>query len=63
LLRIDEALEKLAKEDPPSAELVRLRFFAGLKIEEAAEVLNISERTAKRRWTIRLMESTLKSSL
>jgi RNA polymerase sigma factor (TIGR02999 family) len=51
LLRIDEALEKLAKEDPPSAELVRLRFFAGLKIEEAAEVLHISERTAKRYWT------------
>jgi len=51
LLRIDGALEKLAKEDPASAELVRLRFFVGLKIEEAAEVLNISERTAKRRWT------------
>jgi RNA polymerase sigma factor (TIGR02999 family) len=51
LLRIDEALEKLAREDPPSAELVRLRFFAGLKIEEAAEVLQISERTAKRYWT------------
>ena len=51
LLRIDEALDKLAREDPPSAELVRLRFFAGLKNEEAAEVLNISERTAKRYWT------------
>jgi RNA polymerase sigma factor (TIGR02999 family) len=51
LLRIDEALEKLAREDPPSAELVRLRFFAGLKNEEAAEVLKISERTAKRYWT------------
>ena len=51
LLRIDEALEKLAQEDPPSAELVRLRFFVGLKNEEAAQVLNISERTAKRHWT------------
>src|SRR5204863_3154768 len=51
LLRIDEALEKLAQEDPPSAELVRLRFFVGLKNDEAAEVLNISERTAKRYWT------------
>jgi len=51
LLCIDEALEKLAKEDPPSAELIRLRFFAGLKIEEAAQVLQISERTAKRYWT------------
>jgi RNA polymerase sigma factor (TIGR02999 family) len=51
LLRIDEALEKLASEDPASAELVRLRFFVGLKNEEAAEVLGISERTAKRYWT------------
>jgi RNA polymerase sigma factor (TIGR02999 family) len=51
LLRIDEALDKLAKEDPPSAELVRLRFFAGLRVEEIAEVLQISERTAKRYWT------------
>ena len=51
LLRIDEALEKLAQEDPPSAELVRLRFFVGLKNDEAAEVLNISERTVKRYWT------------
>ena len=51
LLRIDDALAKLAKEDPPSAELVRLRFFVGLRNEEAAEVLGISERTAKRYWT------------
>jgi len=50
LLRIDEALQKLALEDPPSAELVRLRFFVGMKIDEAAEVLGISERTAKRYW-------------
>jgi RNA polymerase sigma factor (TIGR02999 family) len=51
LLRIDEALEALAKEDPEGAELVRLRFYVGLKNEEAAEVLGISERTAKRYWT------------
>jgi len=50
LLRIDEALEKLAVEDPPSAQLVQLRFFVGMKIEEAAEALGISERTAKRYW-------------
>ncbi len=50
LLRIDEAIEKLALEDPPSAELVRLRFFVGMKIQEAAEALGISERTAKRYW-------------
>lgn len=51
LLRVDEALEKLAGEDPASAELVRLRFYAGMRIEEAATVLGISERTAKRYWT------------
>lgn len=50
LLRINEALEKLALEDPSSAELVRLRFFVGMKLEEAAEALGISERTAKRYW-------------
>lgn len=51
LLRLDEALEQLVKVDPSSAELVRLRFYAGMKNEEAAEVLGISERTAKRYWT------------
>jgi RNA polymerase sigma factor (sigma-70 family) len=51
LLRIDDALQALAAEDPPAAELVRLRFFVGLKNDEAAEVLGISERTAKRYWT------------
>ena len=50
LLRLDEALEKLAKEDPPSAELVKLRFFAGLTTEQAAAALGISERTARRYW-------------
>jgi RNA polymerase sigma factor (TIGR02999 family) len=50
LLRVDEALEKLAREDPPSAELVRLRFFAGLTTEQAAAALGVSERTARRYW-------------
>jgi len=50
LLRIDEAVEKLEKEDPECAELVRLRFYVGMKNEEVAEVLGISERTAKRYW-------------
>ncbi len=50
LLRIDEAVEKLAGEDPASAELVRLRFFVGMNLNEAAAVLGISERTAKRYW-------------
>ncbi len=50
LLAIDEALEKLAAVDRPKAELVKLRFFAGLSLEEAAGVLRISEATAKRWW-------------
>jgi RNA polymerase sigma factor (TIGR02999 family) len=50
LLRLNEALEKLSREDPPSAELVRLRFFAGLTTEQAAAALGISERTARRYW-------------
>ncbi len=50
LLRMDEALEKLAREDPPAAELVKLRFFAGLTNEQAAAALGISVRTAKRYW-------------
>jgi len=51
LLLISEALEVLAKEDPPSAELVKLRFFVGFTNEQAAQALGISERTAKRYWT------------
>jgi RNA polymerase sigma factor (TIGR02999 family) len=50
LLAIDEALDKLAAEDPAKAELVKLRFFAGLTVEEAGKVLGISERTVKRDW-------------
>jgi RNA polymerase sigma factor (TIGR02999 family) len=50
LLALDEALEKLAKEDPVKAELVKLRHFAGLTIGQAAEALNISSATAYRYW-------------
>jgi RNA polymerase sigma factor (TIGR02999 family) len=50
LLAIDLALEKLSAQDKPKAELVKLRFFAGLTIEEAAATLHISEATAKRWW-------------
>jgi RNA polymerase sigma factor (TIGR02999 family) len=50
LLRVDEALEKLALEAPDKAQLVRLRFFAGLGIAEAAEVMGIAPATAKRHW-------------
>lgn len=50
LLAMNEALDRLAAQDKPKAELVKLRYFAGLSIEEAAGVLNISEATAKRWW-------------
>jgi RNA polymerase sigma factor (TIGR02999 family) len=50
LLALDEALERLAAEDRPAAELVHLRFFAGLTSEQAAEVLGLSTRTAERIW-------------
>jgi len=51
LLAIDEALERLAAYDAVKAELVKLRYFVGLTIQQAAEVLGISEPTAKRYWT------------
>jgi RNA polymerase sigma factor (sigma-70 family) len=51
LIALDEALAKLQQEDPVKARLVMLRFFAGLTIEQAAEVLNISRVTAHRYWT------------
>jgi len=50
LRALDDALHKLAEADPRSAELVRLRFFAGLSIDQAAELLEISRRTAMRDW-------------
>lgn len=49
-LAIDEALERFAKEDPVKAELVKLRFFAGLSVVEAAAILGISRATAARYW-------------
>jgi RNA polymerase sigma factor (TIGR02999 family) len=48
---LDEALDKLAAEDPGKAELVKLRFFAGLTMPEIAQVLEISLATAERHWT------------
>src|SRR4029078_2975655 len=51
VVAIDEALAKLAQENPPVAKLVELRYFAGLNMEEAASVLNISPRTCRRYWT------------
>ena len=50
LLAIDEALQKLAADSPACAELVKLRFFAGLTLDKAAEHLGIGQRTADRYW-------------
>jgi RNA polymerase sigma factor (TIGR02999 family) len=51
LVALDEALERLAGRDAEAAELVKLRFFAGLTSAQAAEALGISPRTADRAWT------------
>ncbi len=49
-LALDEALAKLAQQDPTKADLVKLRYFAGLTIEQAAQALDISHATAERYW-------------
>jgi RNA polymerase sigma factor (TIGR02999 family) len=51
LLALDEALNKLAAKDPVKAQLVQLRYFGGLTVEEAARALGISSTTAERYWT------------
>ncbi len=51
LLALDEALEMLKQQDPVKARLVTLRYFGGLTIEQASQVLNISRVTAHRYWT------------
>jgi RNA polymerase sigma factor (TIGR02999 family) len=50
LLAVDAALEEFAAEDPQCAALVKLRFFAGLTMSEAAQALGLSERSAHRAW-------------
>jgi RNA polymerase sigma factor (TIGR02999 family) len=50
LLALDEALDQLAREDPLCANLVKLRFFAGLTLGEAAGMLGIPRRSADRLW-------------
>lgn len=52
LVRLDDVLEGLAKIDPQQSKVVELRFFAGLTIEETAEVLGISPATVKRDWVV-----------
>jgi RNA polymerase sigma factor (TIGR02999 family) len=50
LISLDAALKRLAELDPRQSQLVDLRFFGGLSIEEAAEVIEVSPATAKREW-------------
>jgi RNA polymerase sigma factor (TIGR02999 family) len=50
LLALDEALTRLAAEDPDAARVVQLRYFAGLSVAEAAQALGISRATAYRQW-------------
>jgi RNA polymerase sigma factor (TIGR02999 family) len=51
LVALDAALTRLAEVDPEQSKLVELRYFAGLTIEDAAQVMSMSLGTAKRRWT------------
>jgi RNA polymerase sigma factor (TIGR02999 family) len=50
LLSLNEALDKLAQEDPVKAELVKLRYFTGMSVQVAADALGISRATADRYW-------------
>jgi RNA polymerase sigma-70 factor, ECF subfamily len=52
VIQLDEALTRLAEFDPQQAQLVELRFFGGLSIEEAAGVLGVSPTTVKRNWNL-----------
>ena len=52
LLALDDALTRLAAQEPAKAELIKLRYFAGLSLEESAAVLGVSVATAKRYWAV-----------
>ena len=52
IVALDEALDALAAFEPRGAQVVELRFFGGLTVEETAEVLKVSPRTVKRDWTL-----------
>jgi RNA polymerase sigma factor (TIGR02999 family) len=51
LLALNEALDRLASEEPEKAQLVKLRYFGGMQLDEAADALGISRATASRYWT------------
>ena len=61
LLALDEALRRLAELDPGHARLVELRFFAGMTLDEAAQVLGVSQSTVVRQW--RLARAWLQAAL
>jgi RNA polymerase sigma factor (TIGR02999 family) len=50
MLALDDAFRRLEEKDPRAAEVVRLRFFAGLTVDQIADALNLSSRTIKREW-------------
>ncbi|MDH3224778.1 MAG: ECF-type sigma factor, partial [Gemmatimonadota bacterium] len=52
MVALDEALSRLSEQDPRLAEVVELRFFGGLSVEETAKTLGISARTVKRDWRL-----------
>jgi RNA polymerase sigma factor (TIGR02999 family) len=52
LMRVDEALDRLSKLDPRQGQVVELRFFGGLSVEETADYLKISPKTVKRDWAV-----------
>jgi RNA polymerase sigma-70 factor (ECF subfamily) len=52
LLALDEALERLAAQDPRKSQIVELRYFGGLTVEEMAEFLHLSQRTVEREWNM-----------
>ena len=51
IMAVDDAIRRLEQEDPSAGAVVRLRFFAGLSVEDAAKVLGASVRTVHRDWT------------
>jgi RNA polymerase sigma factor (TIGR02999 family) len=61
VLALHEALERLAAFDPQQARIVELRYFGGLTIDEAAEVVGVSEATVVREWT--MAKAWLRASL
>jgi RNA polymerase sigma factor (TIGR02999 family) len=61
ILALHEALEELEKQDPLKAQIVQLRYFAGMSMKEVAQVLGLSERTLHRHW--RFLKAWLKSRI